>query len=55
MKQDLPLGNVELGGVPLPWVEGGLHLGNNLSNKINGMGQDIRIKRARFINCQNPT
>ena len=53
MKQDLPLGNVELGGVPLPWVEGGLHLGNNLSNKINGMRQDIRIKRARFINKNN--
>ena len=52
-KQDRPLTNVELCGVPLPWVEGGLHLGNNLSNKINGMGQDIKIKRAQFINKNN--
>ena len=48
-----PLSNVELGGVPLPWVEGGLHLGNTLSNKVNGMGQDIRKKRAAFISKNN--
>ena len=51
--KDKPLGSVELGGVPLPWVEGGLHLGNNLTNKLNGMKQDIRIKRARFITKNN--
>ena len=45
--------NVELCGVPLPWVEGGLHLGNTLSNKVNGMGQDIRKKRAAFISKNN--
>ena len=48
-----PLSNVELCGVPLPWVEGGLHLGNTLSNKVNGMGQDIRKKRAAFISKNN--
>ena len=43
------LGTVELGGVPLPWVDGGLHLGNNISNRCNGMNQDIKVKRAVFI------
>ena len=42
-------GAVELGGVPLPWVDGGLHLGNHLSNKVNGMVQDLKVKRANFI------
>ena len=44
------VGDVELGGVHLPWVDGGLHLGNTLSNRSNGMRQDIKVKRAKFIN-----
>ena len=44
------VGDVELSGVHLPWVEGGLHLGNTLSNRSNGMRQDIKVKRAKFIN-----
>ena len=52
-KQDHPRSCVELCGVPLPWVDGGLHLGNNLSNQTNIMGQDIKIKRAQFINKNN--
>ena len=52
-KQDHPRRSVELCGVPLPWVDGGLHLGNNLSNQTNIMGQDIKIKRAQFINKNN--
>ena len=36
-------------GDPLPWVGGGLHLGNNLSNQLDGMRQDIKVKRANFI------
>ena len=53
MKQEHPLSCVQLCGVPLPWVDGGLHLGNNISNKTRGMGQDIKIKRAQFINKNN--
>ena len=34
-------------------IDGGLHLGNNLSNQTNIMGQDIKIKRAQFINKNN--
>ena len=42
-------GDVKLGGVPLPWVEGGLHLGNHIKNSCKGMTQDIKVKRANFI------
>ena len=52
-KQERPLSSVQLCGVPLPWVDGGLHLGNNISNKTSGMGHDIKIKRAQFINKNN--
>ena len=41
---------VVLGGVPLPWVDGGLHLGNHIQNSCHGMSQDPKIKRAAFIN-----
>ena len=36
-------------GDPLPWVGGGVHLGNHLSNKTEGMRHDIKVKRANFI------
>ena len=49
LNKEKNLGAVELGGVPLPWVDGGLHLGNHLSNKVNGMVQDLKVKRANFI------
>ena len=49
LNKERELGPVELGGVPLPWVDGGLHLGNNISNRCNGMNQDIKVKRAVFI------
>ena len=42
-------GVIELCGDPLPWVPGGIHLGNNISTKMEGMRQDIKIKRAAFI------
>ena len=36
-------------GDPLPWVGGGVHLGNHLSNKTEGMRHDIKVKRANYI------
>ena len=50
MNKERELGSVELGGVPLPWVDGGLHLGNHIKNSCNGMSHDIKVKRACFIN-----
>ena len=49
LRKERDLEPVVLGGVPLPWVDGGLHLGNNISNKVIGMTQDIKVKRASFI------
>jgi hypothetical protein len=50
LHRERDLGAVELCGVPLPWVSGGVHLGNHISNKYDGMRQDIKVKRANFIN-----
>ena len=50
LRKEKDLGDVELGGVHLPWLDGGLHLGNTLNNGSVGMGKDIIVKRASFIN-----
>jgi hypothetical protein len=50
LRKKKDVGDVELGGVHLPWVIGGLHIGNTLRNRLNGMKQDIKVKRAKFIN-----
>ena len=42
-------GVIELCGDPLPWVPGGVHLGNNINTDFEGMWQDIKVKRAFFI------
>ena len=44
------LGELDLCGDPLRWVGGGLHLGNHLNNRVEGMRQDVKVKRATFIN-----
>ena len=38
---------------PLPWVKSAKYLGNNISNLVDGLSQDVRVKRASFIerNC----
>ena len=41
--------NMKLNGKDLPWVQSGVHLGNTLENRINGMKKDTRIKRAQYI------
>ena len=40
--------NITLNGVPLPWVEKVLHLGNMLESD-NSMKSDIALKRGKFI------
>ena len=32
------------------FLGGGLHLGNHLNNRVEGMRQDVKVKRATFIN-----
>ena len=39
----------KLNGNPLPWVKEGIHLGNNIENKYNGMLRDVKMKRAEYI------
>ena len=48
------IANVILSGNPLPWVTSAKYLGNKLTNRINGMLEDIKEKRARYIerNCE---
>jgi hypothetical protein len=50
-KRELP--SMMLCGNPLPWVDRLLHLGNMVSNQIDGGQADINKKAARYIdkNC----
>ena len=54
LKRDRELKQLQLCGTPLPWVSEGLHLGNNLENKYDGMKHDMEVKRAKYIakNCE---
>ena len=49
LKKERPLPNISLWGNNLPWVQEGIHLGNNFTTKYDGMAKDIIIKRATFI------
>ena len=53
LQRDRPLSQVKLCGNPLPWVTHGLHLGNTIENRINGMKMDIKAKRANYIDKNN--
>ena len=50
-RKDLPA--LQLCGNDLAWVASGKHLGVNLDDKMNGMKNDMRIKRAQFITKNN--
>ena len=47
------LPNMILCGNPLPWVDTLTHLGTKVTNKINGCQEDLRLKKAAYIqkNC----
>ena len=49
--RDLP--KLKLCGNDLPWVETVKHLGNTVSNKIDGFQTDMQIKNAQFIDKCN--
>ena len=49
LKAERKLPSIILNGNPLPWVKEGIHLGNNIENKYNGMLRDMKIKRAQYI------
>ena len=49
--RDLP--SLYLSGNPLPWVSQLKHLGNTITNVIDGNQHDIKIKSASFINKNN--
>ena len=43
-----------LSGNDLPWIDGAKYLGNTVTNKIDGLQNDIKCKRAKYIekNCE---
>ena len=53
LKKPKVLKNIKLNGNDLPWVEKGVHLGNHVQNEMNGMKQDVNVKRARYIQKNN--
>ena len=36
-------------GSPLPWVDSLKHLGNMVSNNIDGGKLDMKVKRAKYV------
>ena len=53
LNQERALPSVVLCGNPLPWVDKLMHLGNMVSNKVDGGQLDMKQKEARYIekNC----
>ena len=53
LKKPRELPSLMLCGNPLPWVSQIKHLGNTISNSIDGNQLDIRVKTAKFIDKNN--
>ena len=53
LKRPREIPSIKLCGNSLPWVSSGKHLGNVLEDKIDGMRQDLKIKRAQYIAKNN--
>ena len=49
LTKDRDLPSMYLCGNPLPWVNNFLHLGNRVTNKVNGGQLDMKQKKARYI------
>ena len=44
---------MKLCGNSIPWVGSGKHLGNVIEDKVDGLKQDMRVKRAQYITKNN--
>ena len=53
LRKPRELPSLVLCGNTLPWVQKLKHLGNTVSNKIDGCQLDMRIKTARYIDKNN--
>ena len=53
LKADRELQPLTLCGNKLPWVKTGKHVGQNVTDKADGLKKDMLIKRARFIDRNN--
>ena len=53
LKKPRELSNLMLCGNLLPWVDKVKHLGNTITNKIDGNQLDAKIKTAKFIDKNN--
>ena len=53
LKRPRELPGLVLCGTPLPWVDQLKHLGNHISNSMDGNQLDMKIKRASYIDKNN--
>ena len=53
LKKPRELPSLMLCGNPLPWVDQLKHLGNTISNRMDGNQLDIKVKSARYIDKNN--
>ena len=53
LKKARELPSLLLCGNPLPWVDRLKHLGNNISNVIDGNQLDMKIKAAKYVDKNN--
>jgi hypothetical protein len=53
LKKPRELPGLVLCGNPLPWVDQLKHLGNTISNKMDGNQLDIKVKAAKYIDKNN--
>ena len=53
LKKQRELPSLRLCGAELPWVDKVKHLGNTISNTLDGNQLDIRVKNAKFVDKNN--
>ena len=53
LKKQRELPSLRLCGTELPWVDKVKHLGNTISNTMDGNQLDIRVKTAKFVDKSN--
>ena len=53
LRKPRPLPSLSLCGNPLPWVDRLKHLGNTVSNVIDGCQLDMKVKNARYVDKNN--